>query len=314
MPLQEALTDLELVIILGRTHARLYKILDALYPDKRLNLMELQEMTKFDMGNLSRTLTKLENYQLIETTSEESTHGKPFRYAKLTKNTQMLLGMIKMVTLPKMKVEIEDWQIAELIKVIKNPSASRNLSRMAAQQFQSLCQKDPIYMTGKENVKKFFEEVVANPHNYEEETGKLLRASILSSFHQLVTNEKTRDWSLESLYPQLITHMENKNESDEIRTWAAAQVGDVARLCRRPAKRKEAEDKLFDLYFSEDAKPESHLFEELKQQLVYLTSKPLFERVQKKAESSNSKEKARAETILEAMLASFSAPSFVKLV
>lgn len=310
MTLQEGLglTDKKLVKILGRRN--IYTILDELYPDKKFALTKLAQRTeldignKLDIGNLSKTLTMLEGNGLVETWEEERERGRPFRYAKLTVKAQRLIASIKRETQPEEKVELEEWQIDELIKTIRDSGLSENLSKLAAHEFFRFCQKDSGYMTSKENVKQLFEEVVTNPTRYDGEIGELLRSSI-SSFYQLVTNEERMDWVVTKLYPEFMRHMENGEEKDEIRAWAAKCVGDVARVCPDPAKKKEAEDKLFDVYFADVTKPESHLCEELRQQLEWLTSKPLFQKVQKKAKSQDPKEKAKAEVILEEMIKRF---------
>jgi DNA-binding MarR family transcriptional regulator len=302
MNLQEALTDKELVKILGRRH--IYALLDELYPDKNFALFELAQRTRLDLGNLSKAFTMLEGNGLIETWGEERERGRPFRYAKLTVKAQRLIASIKRETQPEEKVELEEWQIDELIKTIRDSGLSENLSKLAAHEFFCFCQKDPVYMTSKENVKQLFEEVVTNPTRYDGEIGELLRASI-SSFYQLVTNENRMDWAVTKLYPKFIHYMENGEEKDEIRAWAAKSVGDVARVGPDPAKKKEAEDKLFDVYFADDTKPESRLCEELRQQLEWLTSKPLFQKVQKKTNSQDPTEKAKAEMLLNGMIKAF---------
>jgi DNA-binding MarR family transcriptional regulator len=296
------LTGKELAKIL----ARRFVIFDELYPDKEYTLTELAERTKLDVGNLSTYLTVLEDNGLIETKEKERQRGRPFRYARLTEKAQKLAAPFKQVTQAVGTVEPDEWKIDELVKAIRESGLGENLRKLAANEFFKLCQEDIVFMTSKEKVKRLFEEVVTNPTVYNGEIGELLRVSVSSFFNQLGANKETRHWVVTELYPHFARHLENKGEKDEIRVWAAKHVGNIAKASVDLAKKKEAEDKLFEVYFAEDTKPESLLYEELKQQLVWLASKRLFERVEEKAKSQDKREEARAGMILEGMIKGFS--------
>lgn len=59
-----------------------------------------------------------------------------------------------------------------------------------------------------------------------------------------------------------------------------------------PSLKGEAEKRFFEIWFSNETEPNSELGKEVKQQLVALASKPLFEKVRAKAKEQETKSKA----------------------
>ena len=161
-------------------------------------------------------------------------------------------------------------------------------------------------MIEKENVRKLFEEVAANPLRYGEKIDERLRTSVSSSFNQLLNDEKWSNWVLKELYPLLVQHMENRKTAIEVRVWALKRVGDVARQKLNQAENNEAENKLIKIWFAGDTDPDDKLGKEVKLQLLWLASKLLFKKVRVKVESKDTMEKMKAEELLKDIILSWS--------
>lgn len=112
----------------------------------------------------------------------------------------------------------------------------------------------------------------------------------------MVKDEKWSGWAL-TLYPTFIKHMSDKEANENIRKWGIQRIGEVARLSLDPSIKKQAKEKLLEIYFSNDMDLDSELGKEVKQQIVWL-GRYAFEDVKFRAKDENPKAKAKAESLL----------------
>jgi len=282
-----------------------YEVLKALYPDREYTLTDLATEIKMDQGNLSRYVAELEDKGLIETRMEERERGRPLKYSKLTENAWRILRSMLLTVQPLNEEKPQEWQINKVVDTLKDPDFSNDLRESVVHIFFSFCQKDPVYMIENENVKKLFEEVVANPLIYGEKIEEKLRASVSFSFNRLLNDEKWSSWISGELYPLFVQHMENREVDIKVRLWAIKKVGDVARLSLDQSKKNNAENKLIEIWFAGDTEPDSNLGKEVKKQVLWLTSKTLFETVYEKTKSKDSVEKTKAESLIKDIIISW---------
>jgi len=114
-------------------------------------------------------------------------------------------------------------------------------------------------------------------------------------------DENWSDWVLKKLYPVFVESMENEKANQKIRVWTIRKVGRIASSGTRLFKTVEVKKKFLRIWFSDDTDPESELGKEVKQQLVGLASKRLFENVRAKAKRQNPKVKTKAEILLKGL-------------
>jgi len=227
------------------------------------------------------------------------------KYSKLTENAWRILRSMLLTVQPLNEEKPQEWQINKVVDTLKDPDFSNDLRESVVHIFFSFCQKDPVDMIENENVKKLFEEVVANPLIYGEKIEEKLRASVSFSFNRLLNDEKWSSWISGELYPLFVQHMENREVDIKVRLWAIKKVGDVARLSLDQSKKNNAENKLIEIWFAGDTEPDSNLGKEVKKQLLWLTSKTLFEKVYEKAKSKDSVEKTKAESLIKDIIISW---------
>jgi hypothetical protein len=92
--------------------------------------------------------------------------------------------------------------------------------------------------------------------------------------------------------------MEDKEVTQEIRVWAIGQIGKIARSSIDLPKKIEIEKKSLEIWYDDDTDSESAVGREVKQQIVDLASRRLFEKVRAKAKDKNPKVKRKAEILL----------------
>ena len=291
--------------LLGKKHR--YAILLEMYPDKKSYVTELASALDIDRRNLGRYLEELRKKDLVIFTEEQRlVGGKPYRYYHLTDSGKKIVFAFIDVTTEANGLEPEKWQIDKLVQLLKNEMISDNLREIAVHRFFSFCQQTPIYMTENEEVKKIFENTVENPTQFDENVGQRLRASVSTAFARLLADDDRGKWTLANLYPSIVRCLEDKTKDDKIRAWALRLIGDVCRIGSDQWIQKEARDKIFEIYFSSETNSDSKLGEETRRELLELTSKNLFEKIQEKAQSNDELEKIKAVTLIEEMIKSFS--------
>jgi len=141
--------------------------------------------------------------------------------------------------------------------------------------------------------------VAADP--FHDDVRKDLMKAVSAVLRYAPRDKKRSDWVLRKLYPVFIKSMENEKTDQEIRVWAAKRVGRIAISGAHLFKTGEVEKKFREIWFSDDTDPESDLGKEMKQQLVDLASKRLFENVRARAKNQDSKVKTKAEILLKGL-------------
>ena len=294
----------ELAKLLGKEHR--YAILVELYPDSRSYVTELAGVLDIDRRNLGRYLKELQEKGLVSFSEEQRPEGgKPYRYYHLTDSGKKIIATFKGVTTKVEEVGPEKWQINKIVDLLEDQTLSTNLKEAVANRFFSICQQDPIYMTENEKVREIFEDMIENLTQFNEKVVERLRASISASFTRLLTDKNRGKWVLAKLYPSLVRCLDDETKDQKLRTWALRKIGDICRIGPDQQIQKKAREKIFEVYFSSEINSDSKLGEEAKQQLVWATSKDLFEMIQEKTKSSDALEKTKAEMLIEEMIKTF---------
>jgi len=122
----------------------------------------------------------------------------------------------------------------------------------------------------------------------------------------LLADKDRGNWALERLYPSIVRCLEDKTKDDKIHAWALRLIGNVCRIGSNQRIQKEAREKILETYFSSETNTDSTLGEEAKRELIELTSKGLFEKIQQKTHSDDKLIKKKAEILIEEMIKSFS--------
>ena len=195
--------------------------------------------------------------------------------------------------------EFEEWQISAFLDVIEDEKLSKDLRLSYAEEFLRLCQKSCSTLMKHEKVKALFLNFARNPSS--DEIGTKLKSAINVTTSDWLRNTEIGDWIIKNLYPVLASHMKDTKTEEAIRIWAASNVGNIARADPNSEIKKQAEKSIIDTYFLSDIAIESEMAKELQQQLAWLTSKSLFEKIKTKAESEDLTIKIKAETLLKEM-------------
>jgi len=103
---------------------------------------------------------------------------------------------------------------------------------------------------------------------------------------------------LKKLYPIFFENL--KSQDANVRLWAAKRIGDIAGSGLELFAKKKAEKKFLDIWFSNEIDKDNNLKEEIRQQLVSLSSRQLFEVVRERAR--NPKNKSKAENLLKELV------------
>jgi len=193
--------------------------------------------------------------------------------------------------------ELEEWQINAFLDVIEDEKLSKDLRLSYSEDFLKLCQKSCSKLMRHEKVKALFLNIARKPPS--DEVGIKLKSAINVITSDWLRDTETGDWVLKNLFPILLSHMKDATE-ENTKKWAASNIGNIARIGPIPIK-NQAEKSIIDAYFLDDVGVESELSKELQQQLAWLTSKSLFEKIKNRAESENLTVKTKAETLLKEM-------------
>ena len=298
------MAEKELIALLRKKNT--YGILLTLYPSKEFHINQIADILNIDRRNMSKYLKELEKNGLVAKREEiRPEGGNPYKKYTLTDAGHRIVFTIKDIIAEKEEQKPEEWQINKIVQILKDKTLNSDLRIHAAHRFFSLCQEDPVLMTENINVKKLFEEIAENPSKYIEEVSERLRASISNSFSKLLNHKNRNKWILSILYPSLKQHLENQKIEENYRVWALRRIGDVSRLVRNENIKKEAIDIIFKPYFSNDVDLESKLYEQAKQELLWLRLREIFERIHKKVKSEDILEKNKAERLMTDMIRDF---------
>jgi hypothetical protein len=150
-----------------------------------------------------------------------------------------------------------------------------------------------------ERVRRLFLNVARSSPS--DKIGVELKSAITGAISEWLRQKETRDWVLKNLYPAFVSHMKDLKTEEGIRGWATSRIGDIARISPDPENKNQAKKSIIEMYFSDGVNVESELGKELRQQLVWLTSRSIFEEVKAKAKSENQKVKVKAEILLKDM-------------
>lgn len=240
---------------------------------------------------ISKNLKELEKNGLVR---REQKEGERLKYCYITDYAKNFVIAITQVTQSKPKENLEKWQIDELLNILKDQELSDDIRLDYSKSFRRICSEHPTEVLTHKGMQRLFEKVAADPFHDK------IRESLMRPLSAVLRGlrKEWSNWVLEKLYPVFVKKVENKEIDPRIREWALKRVGEIANSGIVPSKKTEVENLCLEIWFSDDIDPESKLGEEVKQQLVNLASKRLFENVKAKAKDQNPEVKTRAEILL----------------
>lgn len=274
---------------------------------KRWNIFEKLSQKKYYVTELaielekkppeiSNNLKQLEKSGLVE---HEQKEGERRKYYYISDYTSRILSAVKQATQPKPEAKLEKWQINEFLNILEDQNLSDNLRLSYSNSFYHICSEHPIEVITHKEARRLFEKVAADP--FHDSAREDLMRSVSAILPHASRDEKWSGWVLRELYPVFVESMENEKADQEIRVWATRKVGRIASSSAHLSKTGEVEKKFLEIWFSDDTDPESELGKEVKQQLIDLTSKRLFENVRAKAKHQDPKVKTKAEILLKGL-------------
>lgn len=272
---------------------------------KRWNIFEKLSQKKYYVTELaielekktpeiSNNLKQLEKSGLVEHVQKE---GERRKYYYISDYANRILSAVKQATQPKPEAKLEKWQINEFLNILEDQNLSDDLRLEYSESFRRICSEHPTEVATHRGAQRLFEKIAADPFHDK------IREDLMRSLSAILRGlrKEWSNWVLEKLYPVFVKNMEDKETDQRIRVWALKRVGAITSSGIDPSKKTEAEKKFLKIWFSDDTDPESDLGKEVKQQLVDLISKRLFENVRAKAKHQNPKIKTKAEILLKGL-------------
>ena len=240
---------------------------------------------------ISKNLKELEENGLVRWEQK----GGLLKYYYVSDYAKRFLTAVSALPARKPKEKLEVWQINEFLDILEDPSLSEDLRLFYSNSFHDICDRYPIEVVSHNRARTFFEEIVADP--LRDKVREDLKRSVSAVLPYALRHVEWKNWVLEKLYPVFVENVENKN--GEIRVWVVTKIGQIASI--ESSVKHKTKDKFLEIWFSDDTDPDSKIGKEVKQKLVDLASKSLFEDVRSKARNQDVKVKAKAEILLKGL-------------
>ncbi|TET19532.1 transcriptional regulator [Candidatus Bathyarchaeota archaeon] len=240
---------------------------------------------------ISKNLKELEKNGLVR---REQKEGERLKYCYLTDYAKKILTSINQVAQLKPETKLEKWQINELLNILEDDNLSEDVRLEYSESFRRICSEHPTEVATHRGAQRLFEKVAADP--FHDKIREDLMRSLSAILRRL--RKEWSNWVLKKLYPVFVKNVGNKELDPRIREWALKRVGEIANSGIVPSKKTEVQNLCLEIWFSDDIDPETDLGKEVKQQLVNLASRDLFENIKASAKDQNPKVKAKAELLL----------------
>jgi len=276
----------ELIELMGRRWNILEKLSKRKYYASRL----AKELGK-SPPEISKNLKELEKNGLVR---REQKEGERLKYCYITDYAKKILTSINQVAQLKPETKLEKWQINELLNILEDQNLSDDLRLEYSESFRRICSEHPTEVATHRGAQRLFEKVAADP--FHDKIREDLMRSLSAILRRL--RKEWSNWVLKKLYPIFVKNVGNKELDPRIREWALKRVGEIANSGIVPSKKTEVQNLCLEIWFSDDIDPETDLGKEVKQQLVNLASRDLFENIKASAKDQNPKVKAKAELLL----------------
>ena len=280
----------ESVELIGRR----WKIFEKL-SKKEYYVSELAKELNKSPPEISKNLKDLEKVGLVECEQKE---GQKLKYCHISDYANKILTAVTQVAQLKSKKNPDEWQINEFLNILEDQNLSKNLRLFYSNSFFSICSEYPTEVIKHKGAQGLFEKVAADPF-YDKVRKDLMRS--LSVILRRLHHKEGPNWVLKKLYPIFVRKMEDEAVNQEIRVWATRQIGKIARSFMDFPKKIEVEKKFLDIWYDDNTDPESDIGKKVKEQLVDLASRRLFENVRAKATDKNPEVKAKAEILLKSL-------------
>lgn len=268
-----------------------WEILDKL-SERKYYVSELAKELGKSPPEISKNLKELRKGGLVGC---EQGEGERLKYCYVSDYAKRIFTAIIQVTQSKPKEKFEEWQINEFLSILEDQDLGDDLRLSYSESFRRMCSEHPKEIISHEGAQRLFEKIAADP--FHDKIRKDLMRSLSAILRGL--RKEWSNWVIKRLYPIFVKKIEDKEADEEIRVWAIGRVGQLASLGIDLSIKGKAEKQFLEIWFSGDTDPNSELGKQVKQKLVDLASKRLFEKVRTKAKDQNPKIKTKAEILLE---------------
>lgn len=153
-----------------------------------------------------------------------------------------------------------------------------------------------IILKEHERFRKTLEKVLQDPPA-EGKVEERKQSMIKLALPQLIMDETTRSWVINTVYPQALATLESWNKSERILMWALSMLESIG--TRSKDHQEEIRSKIVKIYFEKTLNKMEHLNKELENSIIELfcreieSAKQLATHLRSRAKSANSKEKKK---------------------
>jgi len=283
-------------------------MLKSLYPDKNLSLHKLAEVTQKDPSNLSKLVTELEgeDLRIVETKEVPRRRGRPYRLIKLGKRGSKILSCFITAASSLHPPKYDPTTIDLCLEVVEDKELDEETRMLYANALHSLFTAIPnIILKEHERLRKTLEKVLQDPPA-EGKVEERKRSMIKMALPQLITDETTRSWVINTVYPQALATLESWNKSERILMWVLSMLESIG--TRSKDHQEEIRSKIVEIYFEKTLNKMEHLDKELKNSIIELfcreteSARELATNLRRRAKSGNEKEKEKATTLLKKII------------
>jgi DNA-binding MarR family transcriptional regulator len=275
-----------------------------LHPNRKLTLIELSGETGKDYANLSKLITTLEKLQLVETEKASRKRGRPYRIIGLTPRARRIISSIVTETKPKAKYDPAAVDLC--LDVMEDTHLDEETRMLYAETLHTLF----LYFPGKmlkehEPLRKTLEETLQDP-SAEGKVEERKRSMIKQAIPQLIKDEKTRPWVINTVYPQAIETLETGDKPERILMWTLSMLESIG--TRSKEHQEEIRSKTLEMYFNKPLEKMNDLRKELQNSIMELfcqeteSARQLATHLRNRTKSANSKEKEKATTLLKKII------------
>jgi DNA-binding MarR family transcriptional regulator len=275
----------ELLVLLGKRFNILLRL-----SKKKYYVSDLAKELHRHASQISMELKELEKRKLLKS---EQKAGERRKYYELSEYGKMIVLAISHAAQPIAEGKLENRQLDRLLRILEDKKLSDNLRKSYSASFLRVCREHPREVMDNVEARKLLVEVIEG--SFDGAVGESLRGSVSAILLFALRVDEWSEWISRTIYPVLIENLRSENQ--EIKLWSMKRLGQIAGLSVKPSLRHKIEEKFFEIWFSGETDSESGIGETVVEQIVYLFSNGLFEKVM--AKTKNAKDKEKAEILLE---------------
>jgi DNA-binding MarR family transcriptional regulator len=229
------------------------RILQLLYPDKKLNFTQIADALHMDVGNVSKYARRLQKAGLIqieEKDREKDRGGRPYQICSLTNEARPILD-------PLVKTESRDAAPSALgmgfyIGMLQDKRLSEDFREFTAAKLSDLATVKAGELAERKEFRELFESVAEGSalHN-DDKVSRQLMSMLTHSIPGLYAQKKNKEWFTLKIYEPLCEKVSDEKETPSTREWALRNMSRVARLTDDSDLRNSVIEKLLKIYFED---------------------------------------------------------------